>query len=445
MNQPSDAILGTPVQRFADRRARVLAALEEGIMVLPSASLQFQSGDTGRPYRPDSDLFYLSGCTEPESVAVLAPEAEDGPFILFVRPRDFATERWTGVRLGPEEARERFGADAVYPIGELEGRLESLLEAGRHAHYRLGASERTDAVIRSAMAFARGRGARKGTGLRILEDPGSILDEMRLRKDPDEIDRIRDAAADTVEGFRAGMRSARPGAGEWEVQAAIDAAFRSGGADGSAFETIVGSGANACVLHYVANDRRIQAGDLVLIDAGARRDMYCADITRTVPAGGSFTSAQQAVYEVVERARRAAVAMARVGSEASAPHAAAVREITTGLIGLGVLDGEVEALIQDEAYRPFFPHQTSHWLGLDVHDVGDYAITDRPIALEPGMVLTIEPGLYFHPELPGEDIPAELVGIGVRLEDDVLVTAEGPHVLTGDLPTAPDEVLGLMG
>ncbi len=295
------------------------------------------------------------------------------------------------------------------------------------------------------MAFARGRGARKGTGLRILEDPGSILDEMRLRKDPDEIDRIRAAAADTVEGFRVGMGSARPGAGEWEVQAAIDAAFRSRGADGSAFETIVGSGANACVLHYVANDRRIQDGDLVLIDAGARRDMYCADITRTVPAGGRFTSPQRVVYEVVERARAAAVAMARVGSEAAAPHAAAVREITAGLIELGVLDGEVEELIQDEAYRPFFPHQTSHWLGLDVHDVGDYAIADTPIPLEPGMVLTIEPGLYFHPEGPNEDIPAELVGIGVRLEDDVLVTAEGPQVLTADLPTTPDAVLGLIG
>jgi Xaa-Pro aminopeptidase len=445
MTKVTDRILGTPRRSFAERRTRVLESLERAVMLLPAAPLRFGSRDTECPYRPDSDLFYVTGCTEPDSVAVLAPEAEDGPFVLFIRPKNIEAERWSGARLGPEGAKELFGADAVYPIAELEDRLGDLLKAGRRAYYRLGAWERTDVAIRAALAHARGKGPRTGSGLRVIDDPGSVLDELRIRKDEHEIECIRAAAADAVEAFRQAIARVAPGRGEWEVQAAMDGAFRAAGATGPAFETIVGSGANGCVLHYVTNDRRIEAGDLVLIDAGARRDMYCTDITRTVPADGVFTSIQRAVYEIVECARAATVEAVTPGSTTEDLHEASTRVMTNGLVELGVLDGDVEQLIESEAYRPYFPHQTSHWLGLDVHDVGDYMTDRRPRRLEPGMVLTVEPGLYFHPDATGDRVPEELIGIGIRLEDDVLVTAQGPEVLTGTLPSAPDEVLKFMG
>ena len=412
-------------------------------MVLPSAAAQYRSGDTEYRYRPDSELYYLAGTTEPETLMVLVG-GHDPRFVLFVRPRDETEELWTGPRLGPDAAAERFGADECYPLAEIDARLPGLLQAGGRIHYRLGGSERADAFIRGALELARNSGRRRGTGPHGLDDPGEILDELRLRKDADEIEAIRVAARISAEGHRLGAAAVAAGVGEWVVEAAVEAGFRAAGATGPGFATIVGSGANGCVLHYVENRDTISDGALVLIDAGAEAALYNGDITRTYPASGSFSDTQREVYRIVEAARLAAVEQVAPGVTIASVHDAAARVIVDGLVGLGVLSGSTEELLGESAHRPFFPHQTSHWLGLDVHDPGDYAHAGESRVLEPGMVFTIEPGLYFRPGLC-DGSAARLSGIGVRIEDDVLVTDEGCEVLTASLPTAEHEVEALVG
>jgi Xaa-Pro aminopeptidase len=297
-------------------------------------------------------------------------------------------------------------------------------------------------LVLEALAQARLRGARKGTGPRAVVDPGELLDELRLRKDAHEIERIRWAAKLTAEGHRAAFAAALPGQGEWLVQAAVDAAFRLGGGSGPGYGTIVGSGPNSCVLHYESLGRTLEKGDLVLVDAGAEVALYSGDVTRTFPASGRFTGTQRAVYDIVEEARAAAVATVGPDRLVSEVHEAALRVIVEGLVSLGVLEGAVDDLIEDEAHKPWFPHQTSHWLGLDVHDPGDYARDGVSRVLEPGMVLTVEPGLYFRQGTNGK--AARYEGIGVRIEDDVLVTKKGRENLTRELPTEAGEVEALV-
>jgi Xaa-Pro aminopeptidase len=439
-----DALEHAVLNHFAERRARVYTALESGVLVLPAAPQLYWSRDTEVPYRPDADLYYLTGCSEPESVAVFAPGAEEGPFILFVRSRDPDAERWSGARLGPEEARERFGADVAFPLSELEERLGELLRVPRTVHFRFGAGLRTDELVSSALRYARGRGARTGTGPRTVVDPGAILDGMRLIKDDIEIDAIRTAVSISIRAFRAAISGVRPGLGEKEIQALLDGGFLAGGADGPAFETIVGAGVNACVLHYVANASSIGEGELLLMDAGATKGMYAADITRTVPANGTFTPLQRDVYDIVDAARVAAIGECRSGDPCSGAHEAAVALLAAGLVDLGALTGPADQIIESGSYRSFFPHQTSHWLGVDVHDVGDYAVEGIACPLEPGMVLTVEPGLYFSPEVCSSNVPQELIGMGIRLEDDVLVTSSEPDVLTEALPVSADDIQDLM-
>lgn len=410
-------------------------------MVLPAAPLLHRSRDTEVPYRADSDLFWLTGATEPGTVAVLVG-GDEPRFLLFVRERDADAELWSGPRLGPDGAAERFGAAETYPLSELDFRLPGLLRAGDLVHYRLGRSPALDQAVVEALAEARVRGARKGSGPRGVMDPGEILDDLRLVKDPLEVARLRAAAALSVEAHRAGAAAIRPGAGEWEVQAAVEAVLRRGSGSGPGYETIVGSGPNACILHYVANRRVIQDGDGVLLDAGAEVALYQGDITRTYPAGDAFSGRQRAVYDVVEAARAAAVAAVAPGATVDRVHGAAVRVIVDGLLGLGILAGDADDLVAREAYRAFFPHQTSHWLGLDVHDVGDYARRGASRRLEPGMVLTVEPGLYVSAGQEGAAAP--WAGIGVRIEDDVLVTAAGRENLTADLPTGAADVEALV-
>ena len=423
------------------RRDAVFARLGDGVMVLPAAPTQYRSRDTEAPYRPDSELYYLTGATEPGTVAVLVGGG-DPRFHLFVRERDPDAELWSGPRLGPDGAAELFGADETFPVSELDFRLSQLLKSAHHIHFRLGHGNALESSIRSALVQARARGPRTGTGPRGLTDPGEILDELRLRKDDHEVARLRAAAALSIEGHRAGVGELRPGAGEWSVEAAVNAAFRRGGASGPGYETIVGSGPNACVLHYVANSRTLAPGDLVLLDAGAELNLYQGDITRTYPVDGTFSAEQRAVYDIVDRARAAGVAAVAPGATVADVHAAAVRVIVEGLASLGVVEGNEDDLVEGDAHRPWFPHQTSHWLGLDVHDPGDYAVDGASRVLEPGMVFTVEPGLYFP--LGSEGGAAPFAGIGVRLEDDVLVTDSGHENLTEALPTGADDIEALV-
>ena len=426
---------------FSRRRECVRAGLDDGVLLLPAGPVLYRSRDTEYPYRPDSELFYLTGVAEPDAVAVLRSGGE-GQFILFVRERDPEAELWNGERVGPDRARELYGADVVHPIGDLDGRLADLIAGSRTIYYRWGAGRHTDNLVLDALARARARGPRRGTGPRSVVDPGELLDELRMIKDDEEIEQIRRATHITVEGFRKVLAVTAPGIGEWELEAVMEGAFRRAGADGAGYQTIVGGGKNACVLHYAQNRCALSGGELVLLDAGAEVGLYNADITRTVPVSGRFTGEQRAVYEVVEAARVAAVAAARPGNTIAAVHEAAVAIITEGLVELGVLEGPPETLAEADKHKPFFPHRTSHWLGLDVHDPGDYTQDGRPRTLEPGMVFTVEPGLYFCPG--GEAGAVRFAGIGVRIEDDLLVTSTGCDNLTRELPTSADSVAELV-
>lgn len=401
-------------------------------MLLPAAPVRFRNSDCEYRYRPDSELLYLTGWDAPECIALLRGFADEDRFVLFVPERDPGKELWTGPRREPEEARTLFGADRVLPLGDFADKAPGLLAGGEGIHYRLGACEVCDRVVREALLVGRRQRARHGGGPWMVADPGRVLDGLRLRKDPAEVARMREAARISVAAFGAVLGGVRPGVGEWEVEAALEAGFRGRGANGPAFATIVAAGVNACTLHYSANSARIGAEELVLVDAGAEFDFYAADITRTVPASGRLQGVRREVYEVVRGAHRAAVAACVPGGTLDGVHRAAVRRMAEGLVAVGILGDTVEEVLDKRSYRRFFPHRTSHWLGLDTHDAGPYRDRDGPVRLEPGMVFTVEPGLYFPPgRSPG---PPGLAGTGIRLEDDVLVTPEGAEVLTAGLP-----------
>ncbi len=433
--------MGFPNETFARRRDRIRESMQGGVLVLPAAPVSRRSRDTQHRYRPDSELFYLTGNVEPGVVAVIRDSGEDD-FVLFVPPQDDETRLWTGPRPDPEEAKEVLGADQALPLGSLDEELPALLRSGRRVFFRLGVHPDLDARVIDALKWSRNKGSRTGEGPRALMDPGALLDRHRMVKDLEEISRIRRAAELTATGFREAMIGTVPGMGEWEIEAILESSFRSHGALGPAFPTIVGSGENGCTLHYVENRDRIGKEDLVLLDGGAEVDLYAGDATRTFPAGRRFTRRNLQVYELVLRALKAAIAAVRPGATAAEVHEASVREITGGLLELGVLEGKLETLLEEEAFKPFFPHQTSHWLGLDVHDVGDYATDQGPVLLQPGMVLTVEPGLYFPRGPARAEHPFS--GIGVRLEDDLLVTEDGVENLTESIPVAPEEVEALM-
>ena len=454
MSHRSEPLLGFSPEAFRARRERALAALEGSALVLPAAPAAHKSRDTERRYRADSELFYLTGVVEPGVLAVLRPGGDNGDFVLFIRPRDEEAERWSGQRLGLDGAREVFGADQVYGVGEMEKRLPHLLAGAERVYFRLGSGSRVEQLVVEALGTARLRGARKGLGPRSVVDPGEMLDPMRLVKDPEEVDRMRRAASVTVDAFGDLTAAIRPGVGEWELEAVLDSGFRKRGAWGPAYPTIIASGPNACVLHYVSNDRTLEGGDLVLVDAGAELDLYSADITRTFPASGRFSDRQRSIYDVVLRANRRALEAVRPGTTVAQVHREARDELIEGLLELGILEGAEEDVLESEAHKLFFPHQTSHWLGLDVHDVGDYSCGSESRVLEPGMVLTVEPGLYFPPDVAGvsrregeggDGVPADYLGMGVRIEDDVLVTADGHEVLTASLPVRAEEIEAFLG
>jgi Xaa-Pro aminopeptidase len=427
-------------ETFARRRAAffdaMAAASPSAVAVLPSAQVFVRNNDVEHDYRQDSDFFYLTGFDEPESVAVF--DATERKTVLFVRPRDPDREVWDGPRAGVEGAQARYGIDEAFVIAELDERLPTSLQNRRRVYYRLGRNRAFDERLLAAIDRVR---ARQRTGVAApfeVVDPGAILHEMRLRKSPVEVEMMRSAARITREAHESAMRHARPGMYEYELEALLLDAFRRHGSERPAYGSIVGSGPNACVLHYRKNDRRIDAGELVLIDAGCEYAYYASDVTRTFPVGRDFSREQQAIYELVLQAQLEGIARARPGITLDEIHKVTVEVITRGLLRLGLLSGEPEKLIETEAYKRFFMHRTSHWLGMDVHDVGHYYVGGSPRRLEPGMVLTVEPGVYVGPA--DDAVAPEWRGIGVRIEDDVLVSDAGPEVITAGIPKTVNEL-----
>lgn len=417
------------------RRQRLLDALGDGVLLLPTAAETLRNGDVHHEYRPGSDFHFLTGFPEPEAVLVAW---RTGPgrhrAVLFVRLRDRAREIWDGHRFGPARARRAFGVDAAFPIGELWQRLPELVAGQARLFHRLGVDAAFDRRLLDAFgAFARKHRRRQLPMHPVIADPIPVLAGVRRSKDAAEIASLRTAAELSAAGHLAAMRAARPGLAEYAVQSVLEAEFRRAGSPRNGYPSIVASGSNACVLHYHDNDRVLRAGDLLLIDAGAEFGGCTADITRTFPVSGRFTAAQAAVYRVVLRAQLAGIRACRAGARWDAAHKVCVRWLTKGLVELGVLRGSVARLVKKEKYKPWYMHGTSHWLGRDVHDVGAYLDRrDRPERLPVGAVLTVEPGLYFGPR--DRKVPAALRGIGIRIEDDVLVTAKGPEVLTAAAP-----------
>ncbi len=421
----------------AARRTRVLEAMGEGVMLLPAATERIRSGDTHYPFRQDSDFGYLTGFPEPDAVAVLAPRA-DKPFALFVRPRDPEQAVWVGPRAGVEGAVELYGADVAHPLDALERELPAWLGKATQVFVPLGRDDAWTRRLWNSIRYAHGLRPRTGAGPAVVRDAGTILHELRLRKDPTEIARLRETIGIAGEAHREAMRTTRPGMHEYEIEALIDGIFRRRGATAPAYPSIVASGASATILHYTANDRPIGPDELLLIDAGSERAGYCADITRTFPTGRRFAPAQRDLYEAVLAAQLAVIGAAQPGGTLDDLHTVAVRVLAEALIGLGLLEGTVDAVVNEEKHKRFYMHRTSHWLGRDVHDVGLYKVGDTPRALEPGMVFTVEPGLYIPAD--AEDVPAPFRGIGIRIEDDVLVTASGVEVLSDAVPKHVAEI-----
>ncbi|MGV8942010.1 MAG: aminopeptidase P N-terminal domain-containing protein [Lysobacter sp.] len=436
------APLSMPGKAHMRRRKQLMqAAGEDTILILPAALQRIRNRDTHYPYRQDSDLLYLTGFPEPEAVLVLVPGRAHGETLLFCRERDPDREAWDGPRFGPEGAVEAYGLDDAYPITDLDDILPGLLEGRSRVYYHFGRDAEFDLKLIGWVNRVRAMMKMGSKPPHEFLELGHLLDELRLFKDRDEVRMMQRAADISVAAHQAGMRAVRPGMHEYELQAEIERVFRARDSVPS-YGSIVGAGANGCVLHYVANNAQISEGDLVLLDAGAEYRGYAADITRTYPANGRFNKEQRLLHDLVGAAHAAALAQARPGTPYEAGHQAAVHTLTEGLLSLGLLKGQLQKNITDGSYRRFYPHKTGHWLGLDVHDVGDYRIEGESRLLEPGMVFTIEPGLYVRPD--DTSVAAKWRGIGIRTEDDVLVTRDGHKVLTDKLARSADEIEAFM-
>jgi len=434
--------ISIPAKAYARRRKQLMRmAGDDAILVLPAALERIRSRDTHYPYRQDSDLLYLTGFPEPEAVLVLVPGRKHGEVLLFCRERDPEREGWDGPRFGPEGAVEAFGLDDAYPITDLDDILPGLLEGRSRVYYHFGRDQEFDLKLIGWLNRVRAMVRQGAQPPHEFLELGHLLDELRLFKDRDEIRLMQRAADISVLAHEAAMRAARPGMHEYELQAEVERVFRQHDAE-PAYSSIVGAGSNGCVLHYRANNAQARDGDLVLVDAGAEYRGYAADITRTFPISGRFSKEQRALHDLVGAAQAASMAQARVGIPYEAGHVAAVETLTEGLLKLGLLKGRLEKNLADGSYKRFYRHKTGHWLGLDVHDVGEYRIDGESRLLEPGMVFTIEPGLYVSPD--DTTVDAKWRGIGIRTEDDVLVTQAGCEVLTGKLARSADEIEALM-
>ncbi|MBT5773175.1 MAG: M24 family metallopeptidase [Dehalococcoidia bacterium] len=436
---------------FAERRVQLIETMralsdssdaDSSAAIFVSARETPRNSDVDYEFRQESTFYYLTGFDEPDTVILIRPGAE-APFIMFVRPHDPQMAIWVGARAGTDGALQHYGADEAYPIDELEARLPPLLAQVEHLYYTLGSDDEVDTLVSEHVANRRQQAQRGGPRLADLRDPGPILEQMRLLKSESEVASLTRAIAITGHGFDAAFRLTRPGLHEYEVQAALEAEFRRLGSPRNGYPSIVAAAHDSCILHYTTNRKQIHDGDLLLIDAGAEVDYYTADVTRTWPANGRFTPEQRAVYDIVLEAERAGIAASQPGAHFDHPHNAAVRILTQGLVDLKILEGDIDALIEDDAYRPFYMHSTSHWLGMDVHDVGRYRDSEDSVELIPGMCFTVEPGLYLSPD--DENIPQPLRGIGIRIEDDILITADGHNNLSEHIPTDPDALESIVG
>jgi Xaa-Pro aminopeptidase len=429
-------------KEFVRRRKQLMRIIgDDAICIVPAAPERLRNNDSHYPYRQDSDFHYLSGFPEPEAVLALIPGRAHGEVIMFCRERDPEREAWDGTRAGQEGAVRDYGMDDAFPIGDIDEILPGMIEGRSRVYYHFGRTAEFDVELIGWVNHVRGQVRRGARAPHEFVALGHILHDLRLYKTRNELRVMRRAAKIATEAHVRAMRTVRPGMNEHEVEAELQHTFRRHGAVAS-YEPIVGGGANGCVLHYRANNAVLKDGDLLLIDAGAEYQCYASDITRTFPVNGKFSAEQRALYELVLAAQRAAIAQIRPGRPFGAYHDAAVRVITAGLIKLGLLKGSVEKNIRERTYRRFYMHKTGHWLGLDVHDVGDYRVDGEDRELEAGMVVTVEPGIYIAPDAKG--VAAKWRGIGIRIEDDVVVTRTEPEVITAGAPNDPDEIEALM-
>lgn len=436
-------VTGISKREFARRRKKLMAEMEpDGIAIVPSARIAVRNRDTEYRFRQDSDFFYLTGFDEPDAVAVFMPHRKHGEFVLFCQDRDPAMELWHGYRYGPEGACKHFAASDAFPIGDIDEILPGLIEGRERIYYAMGRNPDFDHQLMQWVNTIRDK---SGTG---AQPPGEFLDlnyilhEMRLLKSAAEIRVMQQAADITVRAHTRAIKACKPGLSEYHLEAELSDEFIRSGCRHDAYESIVGSGKNGCILHYTTNRDSLDDGDLVLIDAGCEYDYYASDISRTFPVNGRFSKPQRALYDLVLKSQRAAINAIKVGRHWNESHEACVAVLTAGLVELGLLKGRLETLLKKEAYKPFYMHRTGHWLGMDVHDVGDYRVAGEWRQLEAGMVMTVEPGLYISPD--ETSVAKKWRGIGIRIEDDVLVTSKGPRVLTEAMPKTAADIEKLM-
>jgi Xaa-Pro aminopeptidase len=428
-------------KEYARRRRRVMEALDDtSVLIAPTAPVLRRNRDVEFPFRPDSDFYYLTGFAEPEAVAVLVPGRPQGEYLLFCREHDPQMERWVGRCAGLDQAISRFGADDAFPMSDLDDILPGIMEGRARVYYSMGNYADFDQRVLGWLGILRHRG-HYSSGHAEIVSPDHIIHDLRLVKSAAEVRVVRQAVAASAHAHRHAMAVCEPGMPEYELEAELLREFARHGARHSAYPSIVAGGANGCIMHYTHNDSRLNDGDLVLIDAGAEFDYYAADITRTFPVGGTFSEPQRLLYETVLRAQEAAIAEVYPGNDFNAPHRTAVRVIAQGLIELGLLDGPLDRVLRDGDYERYYMHPTGHWLGLDVHDVGEYKLGGAWRVFEPGMITTVEPGLYISPD--ADELGRRWRGIAIRIEDDVLVTRDGPEVLTAAVPKSVAEVEAL--
>ena len=411
------------------------------VAIIPSAREATRSNDTQYRFRQDSDFLYLTGFEEPESIAIVAP-AREQKFTLFVRPRDPEREIWDGRRAGVEGAKSEYGADEALPIVEFDAKLQDILDGAEKLYYRLGVNPDLDGTIIRQIARMRSLNRKPIHPPQTIIDPATIVHEMRVLKTSEEVELMQRAADIAAEAHVEAMKASRPGMKEYEVEALIEQIFRRLGAAAPAYTSIIGAGVNATVLHYINNDGELKDGDLILIDAGAEYKGYASDITRTFPINGRYTKAQREIYDLVLEAQMACVEMVRPGTTHDQLKSHSIQVLTKGMVRLGLLKGDPGELIEEKKYEQFYMHGLGHMLGIDVHDVGRYYFDKESRALEPGVVMTVEPGLYINANT--KDIPEQYLGIGIRIEDDVLCTSNGPRVLTNKVPKKADEIEKLM-